>query len=184
MRFVEGDLAPPPELLDQVMALRRSDASTNPFAPLDALYAHILNSSPNPLLTVDWLNIIFRYGFLISPSYKSWSMRFVQLFLESSPGEASYVFRGLNSLVRIPPTDDHTSPYSLFHKSVTEFLKDPLRWRDLYVNDSRSLYRSRYLQIWKGTCVFLFDRSPSLNPCRLQTRAQQRLLVHSKALIF
>jgi hypothetical protein len=155
MRFIEESSAPPQELLDQVMALRRQDVSANPFAPLDALYTYILNSSPNPLLTAHWLSLIFRTNYLETlNSGKKWSARLTQHFLESSPGEASYVFRGLNSLVSIPPTDDHTSSYALFHKSLTDFLADPSRCGSLYVDDPDELYHTRYLQIWKSTFVF------------------------------
>ena len=40
--------------------------------------------------------------------------------------------------------------------------------KDLYVNDPQSLYRRRYLQIWKGTFVLFFDCSAHkfLNTCR------------------
>jgi hypothetical protein len=155
MRFIEESSAPPQELLDQVMALRRQDVSANPFASLDALYTHILNSSHKPLLAARWLSLIFRTELLEEPgSEKTWSARLIQHFLESSPGEASYVLRGLNSLVSIPPNDDHTSPYSLFHKSLTDFLGDPSRCGSLYVDDRYELYHTRYLQIWKSTFVF------------------------------
>jgi hypothetical protein len=165
MRFIEGSSAPPQELLDQVMALRRQDVSANPFAPLDALYTHILNSSSKPLLAARWLSLIFLTPYLEEPdSEKKLSAQFIQIFLESSPGEASYVFRGLNSLVFIPPPDDHTSLYSLFHKSLTDFLGDPSRCGSLYVDDPYELYYTRYLQIWKGTLVFLSDCSAFHSP--------------------
>jgi hypothetical protein len=159
MRFVEGSSAPTQELLDQVMALRRQDDSTNPFAPLDALYTHILNSSAKPLLAARWLSVIFRTNTLNGWGSNKSSAQFIQLFLESSPGEASHVFRGLNSLVFIPPTDDHTSPYSLFHKSLPDFLGDRSRCGSLYVDDPDELYYTRYLRIWKGTFVFFSDCS-------------------------
>jgi hypothetical protein len=154
MRFIEESSAPPQELLYQVMALRRQDVSANPFAPLDALYTHILNSSPKPLLAARWLSLVFSTGGILLEVQQSCPARFIQLFLESSPGEASYVFRGLNSLVSIPPPDDHTSQYSLFHKSLTDFLEDPSRCGNLYVADPDELCYTRYLQIWKSTFVF------------------------------
>ncbi|KAJ2916245.1 hypothetical protein MD484_g4160, partial [Candolleomyces efflorescens] len=155
MRFIAGSSGPPHELLDQVMSLRHRDVSAKPFAPLDALYTHILNSSPNPLLTTRWLSLIFCTGplFVHQVSGNPSSARSVQLFLESSPGEASYVFRNLHSLVSIPPNDDQTSPYSLFHKSLADFLKAPSRCGSLYVEDPCGLYCARYLQIWKDKGV-------------------------------
>ncbi|KAJ2916266.1 hypothetical protein MD484_g4158, partial [Candolleomyces efflorescens] len=113
MRFIEGSSGSPHELLDQVMMLRRHDGSANPFAPLDALYTHILNSSPNPLLAARWLSLIFCTGTFDDPvSGKALPARIVQLFLEASP---------------VPRPDDHTSSYSLFHKSFTDFLRDRSR---------------------------------------------------------
>ncbi|RXW17388.1 hypothetical protein EST38_g8464, partial [Candolleomyces aberdarensis] len=59
-RFIEGSGGDPDELLKQVLQLAGVNASTNPFAPLDALYSHILHSSPDPQLSTLWLNLIFR----------------------------------------------------------------------------------------------------------------------------
>ncbi|KAJ2916244.1 hypothetical protein MD484_g4161, partial [Candolleomyces efflorescens] len=163
MRFIEGSSAPPHELLDQVMALRRADVSANPFAPLDALYTHIINSTPNPLLTAGWLSLIFCTPYLQEPlSENPLPARFSQLFLESSLGEASYVFGGLNSLISIPPVEDHILPYSLFHKSFTDFLDEPTRCGSLHVEDRRGLYRARYLAIWQSKLshnLFFFSYS-------------------------
>jgi nucleoside-triphosphatase THEP1 len=157
MRFIGGSSAPPDKLLGQVLELRVSDVSANPFAPLDALYTHILSSCPDPHLTVRWLTLIFIFRIF----YNS-SASFVRLFLESSPGEASYVLRGLNSLVFIPPTDDHTSPYSLFHKSLTDFLGAPSRCGSLFLEEGpMDLYCTRYLQIWKGTSFFSISTDSS-----------------------
>ncbi|KAJ2914156.1 hypothetical protein MD484_g6255, partial [Candolleomyces efflorescens] len=148
IRFIEGSSGPPQELLDQVMALDLQDFSTNPFALLDALYTHILNSSPRPLLAVCWISTLFRStGALSDASGKPLPARFTQLFLESSPGESYFVFRGLSSLISTPPADDHISPYSLFHKSLTDFLGDRSRCQHLYVDDPNELYTTRYLQI-------------------------------------
>ncbi|KAJ2919981.1 hypothetical protein MD484_g505, partial [Candolleomyces efflorescens] len=119
MRFIGGSSGLPDQLLRQVLDLRVNDASANPFGPLDALYSHILNSCPDPRLTVRWLVIIFCLHL-----FNSKSASFVRLFLESSPGEASHAFRGLNSLLDIPPVNDDTSQYSLFHKSLVDFLGD------------------------------------------------------------
>ncbi|KAJ2916260.1 hypothetical protein MD484_g4153, partial [Candolleomyces efflorescens] len=176
MRFISGSTGPPHELLEQVMAAGRHEVSTNPFAILDALYAHILNSSPNPLLAAHWIAFLFRNTRVFSDSAGNpFPARFVQLFLESSPGEASYVLRGLNSLLSTPPADDHVSPYSLFHKSFTDFLRDRSRCGSLYMRDPYALYDTRYLQIWKGTFAISPNFPASVPLIRLlQTRAQQR----------
>ncbi|KAJ2913632.1 hypothetical protein MD484_g6776, partial [Candolleomyces efflorescens] len=154
MRFLEGSSGPPEKLLDQIMALGHGDVSVNPFAGLDALYTHILNSTPNPLLAARFLCSIFLFSPLNGKS--AW---FTQVFLEFPSSEASYVFRGLNSLIPIPltqdHTQDHTSPYPLFHKPLTDFFKDKSRCGMLYVDDPDELYYTRYLQIWK-------DKGPAM----------------------
>ncbi|KAJ2912234.1 hypothetical protein MD484_g8176, partial [Candolleomyces efflorescens] len=155
MRYVGGTLALPQELLDQVLKLRPTNASTNPFAPLDALYTHIIKSCPNPQLTASWLLTIFNFFPLFkdtialgkTDSVSAWCS---QLFLESSPGEATYVLGGLNSLIMIPAIEDRTSPYSLFHKSLTDFFMERSRCGDLYVEDELYLYTLRYTEIWKN----------------------------------
>ncbi|RXW15847.1 hypothetical protein EST38_g10007 [Candolleomyces aberdarensis] len=55
-RFMEVSGGDPDELLKQVLRLPGFKASTDAFAPLDALYTHILKSSPEPPLSILWLN--------------------------------------------------------------------------------------------------------------------------------
>ncbi|RXW13081.1 hypothetical protein EST38_g12773 [Candolleomyces aberdarensis] len=59
-RFMEGSAGDPDQLLNQVLRLPGIKACANPLAPLDALYTHILNSSPDPHLSILWLDLIFR----------------------------------------------------------------------------------------------------------------------------
>ncbi|KAJ2932132.1 hypothetical protein H1R20_g4964, partial [Candolleomyces eurysporus] len=64
-RFVEVSNGNPDELLEQVLRLPGINlASTNPLAPLDTLYTHILNSSQDSYLSTLWLNLIFREKYL------------------------------------------------------------------------------------------------------------------------
>ncbi|RXW15849.1 hypothetical protein EST38_g10005 [Candolleomyces aberdarensis] len=137
-RFMEGSGGGPDELLNQVLCLPGFKASANALAPLDALYTHILNSSPDSFLSILCLNLIFRercferitgYGTDIAPAPAT----FVRLYLESYPGQVSYAFRNLNSLVSTPSMEDHDSPYRLYHKSLVDFLEDRSRSGTLYV---------------------------------------------------
>ncbi|RXW13197.1 hypothetical protein EST38_g12655 [Candolleomyces aberdarensis] len=63
-RFMEVSGGDPDKLLKQVLRLPGFKASTNALAPLDALYTHILESSPDPFLSILWLNLIFREKYL------------------------------------------------------------------------------------------------------------------------
>ncbi|KAJ2912236.1 hypothetical protein MD484_g8175, partial [Candolleomyces efflorescens] len=175
MRFVGGTSGLPQELLDQVLKLRPTDASTNPFAPLDALYTHILSRCSNPRVTVRWIHIIFHlipvHTESTSEPVSAW---FSRVFLERSPGEATYVLRGLNSLISIPATEDHTSPYSLFHKSLMDFLIFRTSHEDLKVDNSDyDLFNLRYLEIWKNK-----GPTTSLSPSELARFFEHYFTMH------
>ncbi|RXW14352.1 hypothetical protein EST38_g11501 [Candolleomyces aberdarensis] len=66
-RFMEVSGGDPNEILKQVLRLPGFKTSTDAFAPLDALYTHILKSSPDPPLSILWLNLIFREKHLELP---------------------------------------------------------------------------------------------------------------------
>ncbi|RXW18548.1 hypothetical protein EST38_g7307 [Candolleomyces aberdarensis] len=155
-RFMEVSGGDPEELLKQVLQLPGFKASTDALAPLDALYSHILKSSPDPPLSVLWLTLIFREKYLERPAFNfsvssGPAASFVRLYLESYPGQASHVFRNLNSLVFIPSMEDHKSPYHLYHKSLVDFLQERCRSGNLYVESKVVLehFVDRYLHLWK-----------------------------------
>jgi hypothetical protein len=167
-RFIEGD-GHPDQLLKQVLQLPGTTPATNPFAPLDALYSHIITTNSDPHLNLLWLNILFRDKLL----GRSFSMgrgglpdnfddrwggtpppvtaALTRLFLESYPGEASYVFKNLNSLV---PDSKAGEPYALYHKSFVDFLKDRSRSGELYIESATVLdfLADCYTKLWKSKC--------------------------------
>ncbi|KAJ2927462.1 hypothetical protein H1R20_g9632, partial [Candolleomyces eurysporus] len=155
-RFMEGSVGDPDQLLNQVLKLPGIKVSTNPLAPLDALYAHILYSSPDPPLIVLWLNLIFREKFFDQqptpmPHAEPVPAAIIRLYLESYPGQASHVFRDIGSLVFIPSIEDDLSPYGLYHKSLVDFLEERSRAGNLYVESKVVLeyLANRYLHLWK-----------------------------------
>ncbi|KAJ2913641.1 hypothetical protein MD484_g6780, partial [Candolleomyces efflorescens] len=146
-RFMKGT-GDPRLLLDQVLQLPGIKASTiaSPFAILDALYAHILSRGSGSHLRIIWLNLLFREEYLNKSSNvglsELWSQSapkdqpsaaVARVFLESYPGEALDVFRNLNSLLYFPLMEDRAS-FSLYHKSLVDFLVEPARSGKLYVN--------------------------------------------------
>ncbi|RXW16147.1 hypothetical protein EST38_g9708 [Candolleomyces aberdarensis] len=151
-RFMEGSGEDPDQLLNQVLQLPGIKACANPLAPLDALYTHILNSSPNPPLSTLWLSLIFREQYFVRAlDLGPAPATFVRLYLESYPGQVSYAFRNLNSLVSTPSMEDHDSPYRLYHKSLVDFLQDRSRSGTLYVELKVVLehFVDRYSHLWK-----------------------------------
>ncbi|KAJ2933239.1 hypothetical protein H1R20_g3800, partial [Candolleomyces eurysporus] len=159
-RFMEVSSGDPEKLLKQVLQLPGFMASTNALAPLDALYTHILSSSPDPPLSILWLNFIFREKYLEKqswdpdrgPTTRSPAATLVRLYLESYPGQASHAFRNLNSLISIPSMEDDNTPYRLYHKSLVDFLQERSRSGTLYVESKVVLehFIDRYLHLWKS----------------------------------
>ncbi|RXW17098.1 hypothetical protein EST38_g8752 [Candolleomyces aberdarensis] len=102
----------PHALLDIVLNIKPKNADINPFAHLHALYFHVLNSSPDPTLSVGWLWIInglipFRHSTVgralrniyldgvRPPAY------FVNAWLQTFEGEGERLLGDLHSLVKI-----------------------------------------------------------------------------------
>ncbi|KAJ3518265.1 hypothetical protein NMY22_g13766 [Coprinellus aureogranulatus] len=120
IRFVQSGPAPPQVQLDRVLNLPQVDMDVNPFAPLDALYTHILGCSPDPILAVRWITL-FDMWLASSPAV------FTRQLLQDYPGHADYLLENLASLIGIPSCNDLESGYTLHHKSLVDFLRDPRR---------------------------------------------------------
>lgn len=120
IRFIQCRTRPPQVQLEHVLNLRQEDAGGNPFATLDVLYTHILNSSPDPKLAAMWI-VTFTSRLTSFPAI------FLRQLVEDYPGHAGYLLENLASLVQIPDRDDHLSSYKLYHKSLLDFLADSRR---------------------------------------------------------
>lgn len=144
MKFLETPPGPPQVQLEQLLQWRRLD-SLSPFAPLDVLYARILQTSPDPHLAVKWLLFVDRHSlFHDDPGY-------IQQLLESYHGETEHVLGCLRSLVG--QADGQGKPcFHFYHKSFLDFLRDR-QWntaRYVKVEDSILFQRNRYYQILRG----------------------------------
>jgi hypothetical protein len=124
VRFLQSGKLPNPKallcrLLDRGTA---KPSELGALAPLDLLYTRILESSPDPLLAVQWFWVI---------NYVSeWEegALFVKQLLEDDDGQAEYLLENLASLVSIPPIEDQSqSGYHFYHKSFLDFLSDRSR---------------------------------------------------------
>ncbi|KAJ3526437.1 hypothetical protein NMY22_g10163 [Coprinellus aureogranulatus] len=120
VRFLDSGKASPRVKLDSILGLD-SCQDLKPFKPLDALYTHILNQSPDPVLAVQWVSAI-QHGFKYEISAFC-----LQNILQEEVGQANYLLDYLSSLVRIPPADNLWHSYKLYHKSFVDFLLDSTR---------------------------------------------------------
>ncbi|RXW15965.1 hypothetical protein EST38_g9896 [Candolleomyces aberdarensis] len=136
IRFLDaGHRKPPKALLEAILKMEATTAS-NPLEHLDVLYSHILNSSPDPPRSVRWIRSIMEFNALQSVgSYAS----NIHLLLQPDPesNEAEHLLGNLHSLIRIPPPSDQaTTKYDFYHKSLFDFLNNPDRCGKLYVESS------------------------------------------------
>jgi hypothetical protein len=152
---------PPGALLNAILATGATlEISSNPLEQLDALYTHILESSPDPLLSVHWIRSIGELTEFVKES----SASNVHLLLQTDPesNEAEHLLGNLHSLIRIPPPSDQaTTEFSFYHKSLFDFLKDPTRCgnhQKLYIGGSeiQVFMWDRFVQACMSEFCFLF----------------------------
>jgi hypothetical protein len=142
---------PPKALLEAILKMGATQKTTeNPLEQLDALYTHILHSSPDPPLSVLWVRSIERLN-LVTHSLCASN---INLLLQMDPdsNEAEHLLGNLHSLIRVPPPSDQaTTKYDFYHRSLFDFLQDPCRCKKLYGENSKiSIF------IWDGfvrTCI-------------------------------
>jgi hypothetical protein len=159
IRWMESGL--PQRQLDAVLQLDLGVdiGNKNPFATLDALYRHILkranNPDDDPHLAVKWIRSIHS-GFGTDPvqgpfPHETLTAKFWKQFFEDEEGELSYRLGPITSLISVPPPDNTSSPISIYHKSLMDFLSSPTRCGDLYVDQPsrNSFMAERFLVVLK-----------------------------------
>ncbi|KAJ2935572.1 hypothetical protein H1R20_g1523, partial [Candolleomyces eurysporus] len=142
--FDTGHREAPKALLDAILKMEATRTTTsNPLEQLDALYMRILESSPDPPLSVRW---IYAIHLLVQYPINASALK-VNMLLQTDPesNEAEHLLGTLHSLIRIPPPSNQTTTqYGFYHKSLLDFLEDPGRCGKLYVEESER-------------CVFIWD---------------------------
>jgi hypothetical protein len=162
VRFLRSGTVPPHARLEYVLSLRHQGNPVNPFEPLDALYAFILNSSPNPVLAIQWVSVLEQH---LTPD-KIRSPRklprfvFAKQLLDEQPGQGDYLFENLSSLISVSSTEQESGPsYHLHHKSLVDFLLAPSRcgrtFYQAFSTAHNDLYLPRLAQILRsGSGIF------------------------------
>ena len=160
VRFVEMPSASPQSQLDIILenittnSLHRSD----PFRPLDALYSRILNMSPDPKLALRWLKA---YHYLdVERGFSTWCFNRV---CESSEGEADRLFASTTALVAsLNQRNAKLAHYRFYHKSFQEFLRDPSRYGEFFVESEEETFEwlvECFLRVFEsGSCVHFIGK--------------------------
>ncbi|KAJ2929885.1 hypothetical protein H1R20_g7207, partial [Candolleomyces eurysporus] len=153
IRFLDtGHHEPPKVLLDAILKMEPKTTS-NPLEQLDALYTHILESSPDPPLSVQWIRAInlLNHSKVISALNAN-----LLLQTDAESNEAEHLLGNLHSLIRVPPPSDQaTTKYEFYHKSLFDFLLDPNRCEGLYIRGRTILVFvwDRFLGACSSECV-------------------------------
>ncbi|TEB20237.1 hypothetical protein FA13DRAFT_1801186 [Coprinellus micaceus] len=148
IRWVEAGV-PQIQLAELLQFALPNSGTENPFATLDALYRHILLRANNPKddlhLVVKWIKCITSEE---SPAANLWRQ-----FLENVEGELNYRLAPITSLISVPPPNDTSSPITIYHKSLTDFLSSPARCGVLYVGNAAhtSFVSERIFVVLKNT---------------------------------
>ncbi|RXW15963.1 hypothetical protein EST38_g9890 [Candolleomyces aberdarensis] len=124
-----GRREPPKVLLEAILNMKTTRKRTsNPLEQLDALYSHILESSPEPPLSIRWIQTISWYSTHQDKSILDLSVASnINLFLQTDPegNEAEHLLGNLHSLIKIPPPNDQVpTRYDFYHKSLIDVLED------------------------------------------------------------
>jgi hypothetical protein len=124
IRFIDGsDYSTCVELLDRVLQ-PNSVSDDSPFGELDKLYMQILRAylAPHQPLLKRILGFLFLRGL-------NHSSREIDVILGLPEGKAATMLRGLWSLIR-----DEAYYIKLYHASFEDFLRDPDRSKDFYID--------------------------------------------------
>jgi hypothetical protein len=160
IRFLDmGHRESPKALLDAILNME-ANWDSNPLKQLDALYSHILESSPDPPLSVLWIRAIQE----LNPAEHAYASN-LHLLLQTDVenNEAEHLLGNLHSLIRIPPLGDQaTIQYDFYHKSLFDFLEDPDRCGMLHFPNGEF-----FGFIWDSinqACTSEFSFTPSIVP--------------------
>ena len=125
IKYVDEEYFPCLDRLDQVLgasAARCHDHEETPFAELDRLYSSVLSICPKSRLP----HLKRVLAFIRDRPHVST----MEEFLGLRPGELTLILRGLRSIVAV---DDKGRLYS-FHASFLDFLFDPARAKEYYID--------------------------------------------------
>ncbi|RXW18851.1 hypothetical protein EST38_g7012 [Candolleomyces aberdarensis] len=165
IRFLDTGHREPLQALLKAVLKMEANTTSNPLEHLDALYGHILESSPDPPYSVRWI-----YAIDLLSLFKGTSAFNVNMLLQrdAESNEAEHLLGNLHSLIQIPPPGGQESTkYRFYHKSLLDFLEDPSRSRGLYVENKevKAFIWDQFIRV----CASEFDFAsvfvvPSLTP--------------------
>ncbi|KAF6751378.1 hypothetical protein DFP72DRAFT_1012655 [Ephemerocybe angulata] len=164
-REIAGQPSTPYRRLEHILGLtpshsRDGKSSHNPLEDLDALYRLLLETCPDPELSMKWLRAT-----QIPRESPVWLLRLV---LQVSPGEEQYALGPLSSLLPTQISEENLQkPYSFHHKSFLDFIADPTRCGKRFLTKEESLtwVAQRFFQTLDKRKPSFYATLPLTNTC-------------------
>ncbi|KAF5336034.1 hypothetical protein D9611_006206 [Ephemerocybe angulata] len=151
VRYIEGSphsLSPqsqssnkpstPHRRLQHILGQQQTGSGQNPLEALDALYRLLLETCPDPELSMKWLGAAqLKVNASRRDHFPVWLL---QLVLEASPGEEQYALGPLSSLLPTQISEENLrKPYSFYHKTFLDFLADATRCGKRFLTEDEAL---------------------------------------------
>ncbi|KJA18123.1 hypothetical protein HYPSUDRAFT_968106 [Hypholoma sublateritium FD-334 SS-4] len=136
IRYIESARHSPMEHLGTILKARLSpDQSDTPFALLDSLYHQIFAAVDDLPAVLDILRVLLSNINRVSDH----NPHYIETLLGYSPGQAQLILCDMHSLLSLHIDNDNKHDNSIFlhHKSLEDFLFDPLRSKDLYIQPNK-----------------------------------------------
>ncbi|KAF5393807.1 hypothetical protein D9757_000012 [Collybiopsis confluens] len=132
LKFINDDGAVPADRLDVILGLAMPEKSDSPFAALDALYRQILSKATNKTLLLRILGVLVLYR---AVSHEPGNSEVFLALLQIPLGTVRATLSGAHSLFREPSPVE--SGFEFCHASFTDFLLDPDRSLEFFVDQPR-----------------------------------------------
>ncbi|KAF8872373.1 hypothetical protein BD779DRAFT_1805561 [Infundibulicybe gibba] len=139
IRFIQEDHAHPMEQLDAILkipsestsspAVKSILADSTAFQELDGLYLHIMRKYRHREELLHILRAIMHFGYRAFPSH-------IEIIFNLSPGRICIMLAGLHAIIDIPGGDSD-KPLRFSHASFDDFLNDPERSHEFYMDSNR-----------------------------------------------
>ncbi|KDR78782.1 hypothetical protein GALMADRAFT_244325 [Galerina marginata CBS 339.88] len=149
VKFVSSPRSRPQAQLDIILGLAETGKHM-PFAELDALYRHIFSTVEDLPRAFEILSLFFllkqhrRPGELVPfdisviPIRLQFSSEFFENILLYEPGDFHLILSDLHSVLNVPDIKDSFRNLLVFHLSLQDFLLDPNRSGEFYLNPGQA----------------------------------------------
>jgi len=132
-KYVNSNRHLPPDRLKIILG-QSAPGQDTPFAELDSLYHLILSSIADTEKLQDILMMLVLRPFSQSSPFLKETTTLIEMFLFYRPGEIDLILTDLHSIIYIPRPGDSLRELPFFHASLPDFLQDPSRSKDFFLD--------------------------------------------------